>query len=472
VPKLAPARGNAESQSTTGGRKRSRVVSGAGERFDEELEMNERPQLLPVVWEGGSVPDRDAEQDLYGCVGALAEAGCEVSVLAHEENEGAAGDDAGASAGTGLHVTVAHREAEDLGPSADALCTVGRTAVGTLKISQEAAAAASSLAEIWVPSEFSLIALASSGVPEEKIRLVPSPVAGSWDRPDLQTDHSHDGSFVFLSNLDWNYEKGLDVVLEAFAREFRSDEGATLVLRAPSTAAAEVFAAGDRAAFLEETAAWLMRCMRCTLSEEDERRLFRQAVQALPERRQRDTLLALRRVEIETAAEIRKAISEEMGVGDERTPDIRVVGGALAECFTPHLYSACDAFVMAPRSEAWGRGFLDAMAFGLPAIGTRWGGHLDFMRPDNSYLVRVRALVDSRDDELQRGDKKLAEPDVEHLRELMRRVFELRAEAKERAARGAVHVRARNSPARVGALMAERLAALGRSLDFDLAEAA
>ena len=43
----------------------------------------------------------------------------------------------------------------------------------------------------------------------------------------------------------------------------------------------------------------------------------------------------------------------------------------------PRLYAGADAFVLASRGEGWGRPYMEAMAMGLPTIGSRWSGNLD-----------------------------------------------------------------------------------------------
>lgn len=58
------------------------------------------------------------------------------------------------------------------------------------------------------------------------------------------------------------------------------------------------------------------------------------------------------------------------------------------------LYNSCDAFVLPSRGEGWGRPYMEAMACGLPTIGTRWSGQLEFMHDENSYLIDIDGLED------------------------------------------------------------------------------
>jgi glycosyltransferase involved in cell wall biosynthesis len=53
------------------------------------------------------------------------------------------------------------------------------------------------------------------------------------------------------------------------------------------------------------------------------------------------------------------------------------------------LYRAFDAYISCSSGEGWGETLSEAMACGLPVIGSRHGGNLEFMNDDNSFLVDV-----------------------------------------------------------------------------------
>lgn len=73
------------------------------------------------------------------------------------------------------------------------------------------------------------------------------------------------------------------------------------------------------------------------------------------------------------------------------------------------LYMAADMFVSLHRAEGFGLQLLEAMSFGCKVVATGWGGNLEYMTKDNSYLVdyHLRGVQDM----YFRGD--WAEPSLE-----------------------------------------------------------
>jgi glycosyltransferase involved in cell wall biosynthesis len=102
----------------------------------------------------------------------------------------------------------------------------------------------------------------------------------------------------------------------------------------------------------------------------------------------------------------------------------------------PHLmarvYNRCDAFVLPTRAEGWGLPIIEAMACSLPVITTAYSAPMDYLSSDYAYLLKVRGLVPIKDLRSY-GNEAVgvwAEPDHDHLRLLMRHVYENREEAE------------------------------------------
>ena len=79
-----------------------------------------------------------------------------------------------------------------------------------------------------------------------------------------------------------------------------------------------------------------------------------------------------------------KEMAMELGIADQ----VRW-RGSLQRKEMSDAYSACDAFVLASRSESFGVVFIEALAHGKPLIATRCGGPEDIVNVDNGLLVTI-----------------------------------------------------------------------------------
>ncbi len=97
--------------------------------------------------------------------------------------------------------------------------------------------------EVWLFSTHDQLIFRRSGVPPEKMRVLPGFVDTDvfWvESPELGTDSQTQGlalpealkgRFVFLSVFDWQLRKGWDVLLNAYCEEFSPEEGIGLLLK-------------------------------------------------------------------------------------------------------------------------------------------------------------------------------------------------------------------------------------------------
>jgi glycosyltransferase involved in cell wall biosynthesis len=143
--------------------------------------------------------------------------------------------------------------------------------------------------------------------------------------------------------------------------------------------------------------------------------------------------------------------------------DIRLVLEPMRHTELLRLISAADCYVSLHRAEGFGYTCAEAMAYGKPVIATGYSGNLEFMSPENSFLVDHRETeVRTADGPFQRGSV-WAEPDVDHAAHLMRTVCLDREAARAVGARGRQDVRRILSAAGVGKIAAAALAAPPRS---------
>ncbi len=281
---------------------------------------------------------------------------------------------------------------------------VGRIAAETDPVPAAWVERCRALTEVWVPSRFNAVSFEAAGVEPWRLKVLPLGVDTALFHPPSPGDPRPPRlvgarGFKFLSVLTWQRRKGWDLLVRAFVEEFGPGENVSLVLKtAPFGAAPALGPAGAPAG---------------------------EAPRGL-----RDQLA--------------RFVAEELGRDPSKTPPITVIEAALARDRLASVYRACDAFVLPSRGEGLGRPYLEAMATGLPTIGTAWGGNLDFMTPTNSYLIDIEGLEPAEclpgvgpartaAGAASGAPPQWARPSVAHLRELMRRVF---SQCREGAIRG------------------------------------
>ena len=99
------------------------------------------------------------------------------------------------------------------------------------------------------------------------------------------------------------------------------------------------------------------------------------------------------------------------------------------------LYKYADALVLPSTTECFSLTVLEAAMVKTPVITTEYGGHLDFLNQDNSYLIDyvVRKCPPEGQYHQFVPNSLIAEPDHNHLKQLMRHVKNNPEEAKQKA---------------------------------------
>lgn len=126
------------------------------------------------------------------------------------------------------------------------------------------------------------------------------------------------------------------------------------------------------------------------------------------------------------------------------------------------LVNAADGVASLHRSEGFGLTMAEAMLLGKPTVGTAYSGNLDFMTPETSYLVRAGRGVIADDIPPYPKGCVWAEPDEGHAAELLRRIVDHPAEAREVAERGRRAAAMLLSPEAAGRRLRDRLAEIAR----------
>jgi glycosyltransferase involved in cell wall biosynthesis len=257
--------------------------------------------------------------------------------------------------------------------------------------------------EVWTASTHVREGMLRAGMDPERVALVPLGVDPERFRPGAVPLDLGDAApgfrFLFVGGLIWR--KGIDLLLEAYARAFRREDDVTLVLKD----------FGARGPYARHEA--------------------------------RDRVRALQ--------------------ADPRAPRILHLGEALPEEAMPRLYAACDALVHPYRGEGYGLPIAEAMACGLPAIVPDRGAARDFCGPQTAILVPAREVT-MPGGEIGgmplAGRASVVEVEVADLVAAMRRAVEAPAQAAAIGAAASREIRAEHTWDRTAAIALRRLEAL------------
>jgi glycosyltransferase involved in cell wall biosynthesis len=230
--------------------------------------------------------------------------------------------------------------------------------------------------QVWVPSSFNVETFASAGIERERLRLVPIGIDAPQFAPDgprLQLPNRR--RTAFLSVFDWNERKGPDVLLRAWSRAFGPDDDVVLYVRTGSSSV------GARGGLLEQIRIW--------------------------------------------------------GLDLGRMAPIEVLDTPLPVDAYTALFRSVDAFVLTSRGEAFCIPMLEAMAAGVPAIGTGYGGSADFLDETTGFPIPARLVPVGR--ELAGrvpfyAGQRWADPSVDATIAALRRIVDEPAETTRRAA--------------------------------------
>ncbi|KAB0577388.1 glycosyltransferase [Ideonella dechloratans] len=180
--------------------------------------------------------------------------------------------------------------------------------------------------EIWVPSQWVRDCYVASGVPADKLQVIPNGVDLARFSPgDSRYPLKTRKKFKILFVGGTIHRKGIDVVLEAYLHTFKSHEDVCLLIKGqPGT----VYQGSDLHGFLENV-----------------RTRFPDA------------------------------------------PEIEYITDALTEDEVIALYRSCNVLALPYRGEGFGLPIAEAMACGLPVIVTREGAAADFVREEFAFLI-------------------------------------------------------------------------------------
>jgi glycosyltransferase involved in cell wall biosynthesis len=272
----------------------------------------------------------------------------------------------------------------------------------------QAVEALNRVGEVWVPSHYNLENFRRQlSVPVFQLpHALPEPVRSCFSRAETDRELGFEpGSFVFLATGTWQERKNLSAVVEAFLRAFPCDPDALLVLKTSFNFTPESYA-------------------------------HYQIAQAIARANPPDPEQAANR--------------------------IRIFPLLWPEDVLASLNNRADCMLSLHRGEGWSYPLFEAAGQGTPIVATGYSGPMDFLDPIHHHLVDYRLVHPPADPGPGAHFPFLpgmqwAEPSVEHAVQLMRWVYENRAEARRMAAAAAPGLRERYSIASVGRMAIERL---------------
>ena len=140
--------------------------------------------------------------------------------------------------------------------------------------------------------------------------------------------------------------------------------------------------------------------------------------------------------------------------------DVTMLDGYMSRPELTALMNVSDCYLSLHRGEGFGMTMGEAMMLGKPVIATNYSGNVDFMTPDNSYLVDYRIVPLTRDYGPYMRGFVWADPDVPQAAQFIREVALNPAAAAGKGQAARRDMLSTRLPAHAGAGMRERLEAI------------
>jgi glycosyltransferase involved in cell wall biosynthesis len=254
--------------------------------------------------------------------------------------------------------------------------------------------------EVWVHSRHVRETYLDAGIPDDRVHVIPLDVDPQRFRPDAPSATlPGEGTvrFLFVGGTIWR--KGIDLLLEAFSREFHAGEPVSLLVKGM----------GGESFYRGKTA---------------------------------DGLIAQHQA---------------------RNVPIHMIDRDFADDELPGLYTACDCLVLPYRAEGFALPVAEAMACGRPVIVTNGGACRDYCDDSTAIVVAARRALVPRAWAAGLacvGEPWVLEPDADELRAALRAVVDDPAAARAKGAAAGERIRREWTWAHAARRVAERVTEL------------
>lgn len=275
--------------------------------------------------------------------------------------------------------------------------TIGYTLFETNEFPAHFKNSAENLDSIWTGSKFCYERFVKVGIPKEKIEVFPVGVDTELFNPYIPPSLKRTKTFRFATVIGWSARKGIDILLKAFLKEFDMSDNVVLYVNG----------------------GWYAE-----------------------------------KVAVKEVEEIKKEI------GGSNFPKIELDWSVQTDFEMPSLFNSFDCFCLPSRGEGYGRTLAESSACEVPCITTDYGPMNEIINDSTGYKIDVERIgPEPRADwicDFYRGAD-FAHPSENHLRELMRTVYEDYDTAKRKAEKAREFVKANHNTATIIEKVVKRL---------------
>lgn len=121
--------------------------------------------------------------------------------------------------------------------------------------------------------------------------------------------------------------------------------------------------------------------------------------------------------------------------------NIKVLISDMNQTQLASLYALSNVHVCPTAGEGFGMTLSESMACGKPVIATNYSGHLDFCKPEFSYLINVDRFEPAHYGQYDiMSGTSWARPSISHLKELMRYTFDNQSEVKMKGLKASKYI--------------------------------